>query len=146
VSAAERVPILVAGGGIGGLAVALALANRGLRVRVIEKASEFAELGAGLQLAPNASRALDALGVCSAIESFAVFPQRMIWMDAISGEEVTSLDLGAPFLERYRIATSSCTAATSWRCCSRPAEGTRASRSRRAKTSSRWRTESRRPG
>jgi salicylate hydroxylase len=102
VSAAERVPILVAGGGIGGLAVALALANRGLRVRVIEKASEFAELGAGLQLAPNASRALDALGVCSAIESFAVFPQRMIWMDAISGEEVTSLDLGAPFLERYR--------------------------------------------
>jgi 2-polyprenyl-6-methoxyphenol hydroxylase-like FAD-dependent oxidoreductase len=101
VSAAQRVPILVAGGGIGGLAVALALANRGLGVRVIEKATEFGELGAGLQLAPNASRALDALGVRSAIESFAVFPQRMIWMDAISGEEVTSLDLAGPFRERY---------------------------------------------
>jgi 3-hydroxybenzoate 6-monooxygenase len=100
-NAAERVPILVAGGGIGGLAVALALAKRGLRVRVIEKAPEFAELGAGLQLAPNASRALDALGVRTAIESFAVFPQRMVWMDAISGEQVTSLDLGAPFTERY---------------------------------------------
>jgi 3-hydroxybenzoate 6-monooxygenase len=101
VSAAERVPILVAGGGIGGLAVALALANRGLGVRVIEKAPQFAELGAGLQLAPNASRALDALGVLSAIESFAVFPQQMVWMDAMSGERVTSLDLGAPFRERY---------------------------------------------
>src|ERR1700730_5930451 len=105
VSVAQRVPILVAGGGIGGalggLAVALALANRGLRVHVIEKASEFGELGAGLQLAPNASRALDVLGVRGAIESFAVFPQRMVWMDAISGEEVTSLDLGAPFTERY---------------------------------------------
>jgi salicylate hydroxylase len=68
---------------------------------VIEKASEFGELGAGLQLAPNASRALDALGVLGAIESFAVFPQRMVWMDAISGEQVTSLDLSAAFRERY---------------------------------------------
>lgn len=96
-----RVAILVAGGGIGGLAVALALANRGRRVRVLEKAAEFGELGAGLQLAPNASRALDALGVLRAIEPFAVFPERIVWMDAVSGEQVTSLDLGAPFRAHY---------------------------------------------
>ena len=96
-----RVPILIAGGGIGGLAVALAFANRGREVRVIEKSPEFGELGAGLQLAPNASRALDDLGVLPAIASFAVFPERMVWMDAISGAQVTSLDLGAPFRERY---------------------------------------------
>jgi 2-polyprenyl-6-methoxyphenol hydroxylase-like FAD-dependent oxidoreductase len=68
---------------------------------VLEKASQFGEIGAGLQLAPNASWALDDLGVLDAIAPLAVFPQRMIWMDAISGEEVTSLDLGAPFRERY---------------------------------------------
>jgi salicylate hydroxylase len=92
---------LVLGGGIGGLAVALALARRGRDVHVVEKAERFGELGAGLQLAPNASRALDDLGVLDAIAPVAVFPQRMVWMDAISGEQVTSLDLGAPFVARY---------------------------------------------
>jgi salicylate hydroxylase len=92
---------LVLGGGIGGLAVALGLARRGRDVHVIEKADAFGEIGAGLQLAPNASRALADLGVLDAIDAFAVFPQRMVWMDAISGEQVTSLDLGAPFIARY---------------------------------------------
>jgi salicylate hydroxylase len=92
---------LVLGGGIGGLAVALALARRGRDVHVVEKASEFAELGAGLQLAPNASRALDDLGVLDAVAGFAVFPQRMVWMDAIAGTQVTALDLGEPFVARY---------------------------------------------
>lgn len=96
-----RAPVLVLGGGIGGLAFALALARRGGRVRVLEKAARFGEIGAGLQLAPNASWALDDLGVLDAIAPLAVFPQRILWMDALSGEEVTSLDLGPPFRERY---------------------------------------------
>lgn len=96
-----RVPIVVLGGGIGGLAVALGLARRRFAVRVLEKAPQFGEIGAGLQLAPNASWALDDLGVLDAIAPLAVFPQRIVWMDAISGEQITALDLGAPFVERY---------------------------------------------
>jgi len=96
-----RVPTLIVGGGIGGLALALALARRGRRVRVLEKAPRFGEIGAGLQLAPNASWALDDIGVLEAIAPLAVFPQRIVWMDAISGEQLTALDLGSPFRERY---------------------------------------------
>ena len=97
----ERTQILVVGGGIGGLAVALSLARSGRTVRVIERAPEFVEIGAGIQLAPNASWALDQLGVLPEIHSYAVFPQRLVWMDAASGEQLTTLDLGAPFVEHF---------------------------------------------
>jgi salicylate hydroxylase len=95
------IPVLVAGGGIGGLAVALALAQRGRAVQVFEKSTEFGEIGAGLQLAPNASRALDRLGLLDALSEHAVFPQRLVWMDAHTGGRLCELDLGAPFRERY---------------------------------------------
>jgi 2-polyprenyl-6-methoxyphenol hydroxylase-like FAD-dependent oxidoreductase len=95
------VPLLVAGGGLGGLALAIALARRGRRVHVIEKNPEFTEVGAGLQIAPNASRVLDDLGVLGAIHEQAVFPEQLLWMDAVSGERLTTLDLGRPFVERY---------------------------------------------
>jgi len=97
----HHVPVLIAGGGLGGLALAIALAQRGQRVHVLEKNPEFSEVGAGLQVAPNASRILDELGVLAAIHRHAVFPARMLWMDAVSGERLTALDLGAPFVERY---------------------------------------------
>ncbi len=97
----QRVPLLVVGGGIGGLAVANALANCGRKVHLIEKESEFGEIGAGIQLAPNASWALDRIGVLRDVTAHAVFPQRIVWMDAISGEQLTWLDLGERFVERY---------------------------------------------
>ena len=93
--------ILIAGGGIGGLATALALAQHEIDVHVIEKASEFGEIGAGIQLAPNASWALDRLGVLAAVHEHAVFPSRIKWMDAVSGRSLTSLDLGDAFRAHY---------------------------------------------
>ena len=96
-----HVPVLIAGGGLGGLALAIAMAKRGRRVHVIEKNPEFSEVGAGLQVAPNASRVQAELGVLDAIHKHAVFPARLLWMDAVSGERLTALDLGKPFLERY---------------------------------------------
>jgi hypothetical protein len=87
---------------IGGLATALAVAKTGRPVHVLEKAPEFAELGAGLQLAPNAVRVLNALGLLDEIEKHAFHPRRLILMDMLSGEEITALELGLRFLERYQ--------------------------------------------
>lgn len=59
----EQLPVIVAGGGIGGLAAALALVRQGFRVLVLEQADQIGEIGAGIQLGPNAFHAFDALGV-----------------------------------------------------------------------------------
>jgi len=87
-------PILIAGGGIGGLAAALALAKRGFRSLVLEQAPEFKEVGAGIQLGPNSWRCLRALGVEPAVKQLAVFPKALIMRDGVSGEEVASIPLG----------------------------------------------------
>jgi 3-hydroxybenzoate 6-monooxygenase len=97
----ERLPTLIAGGGIGGLATALALARRGRPVHVVEKSPEFGELGAGLQLAPNAMAVLDRLGVAGALAAHAVHPRRLVWMDAFSAERIAEIDLGDAFRRRY---------------------------------------------
>ena len=93
--------ILVAGGGIGGLAVALALALKGRRVRVLEKAAEFGEIGYGIQMGPNVSRMLERLGVLEAIESHAFFPDALIFADAIDNREITRIAVGKFFRQRY---------------------------------------------
>ena len=92
---------MIVGGGIGGLATALALAGHGIPSHVAEQAAAFGEIGAGLQLAPNASWALSRLGVLARVHESAVFPARMVWMDAVNGEPLTTLDLGSAFVERY---------------------------------------------
>ena len=74
---AVRIPLLIVGGGIGGLAAALAVSRAGQRTHVLEKSERFAEIGAGLQLAPNATRMLDRLGVLEEIRRHAIFPQRL---------------------------------------------------------------------
>ena len=93
--------IVIAGGGIGGLACALALALKGFRVLVLEQAHEFGEIGAGIQLAPNAWSALDALKVGEDVKREAVFIERLLMMDGLSGETVIEIPLDAPFRERY---------------------------------------------
>ena len=100
--AEPRLPILIAGGGIGGLSAALALALKGRRVHVLEKAPEFGEIGYGIQMGPNVSRMLDRLGLLKALEPHSVYPDALILVDAIDNREITRIALGKAFLERYR--------------------------------------------
>ncbi|MVO90429.1 3-hydroxybenzoate 6-monooxygenase [Streptomyces sp. p1417] len=93
--------IVVVGGGIGGLAVTLGLARRGHRVTVLERREEFSELGAGIQLAPNAFHALDRLGVGHAVRARAVFIDELRLFDGTTGERITSMPLTESYRDRY---------------------------------------------
>ncbi|NJC70694.1 3-hydroxybenzoate 6-monooxygenase [Planosporangium thailandense] len=93
--------IVIAGGGIGGLATALAVTDAGHEAVVLERQSRFAELGAGIQLAPNAFRALDRLGVGAAVRERANFIDELRLMDAVSGEAIVRLPLGTAFRHRF---------------------------------------------
>ena len=86
--------IFVAGAGIGGLTVSLALAAQGFRVVVLEKTERLEEAGAGLQLSPNASRVLVDLGLRSRLSARAVTPDSISLMSARSGGEIARLPLG----------------------------------------------------
>ncbi len=86
--------IFVAGAGIGGLTAALALAARGFRVVVLEKAERLEEVGAGLQLSPNASSVLIDLGLKERLAARAVTPEAISIMSARAGGEIIRLPLG----------------------------------------------------
>ncbi|AVH61106.1 MULTISPECIES: FAD-dependent monooxygenase [Streptomyces] len=101
--------MIVIGGGIGGLSAALALTRKGLKVRLYERASEFGEVGAGLQIAPNCTRILNDYGLLDEATTLGVLPERMIMKDAVDGGELTHLDLkdlerryGFPYLVIHR--------------------------------------------
>lgn len=94
------VDAVIVGGGIGGLAAALALARTGRTTRVLEQAAEFGEVGAGLQLAPNATRILRGWGLLDEVVDHGVSPRRLVLRDALDDRELTHLDL-AHLAERY---------------------------------------------
>jgi 2-polyprenyl-6-methoxyphenol hydroxylase-like FAD-dependent oxidoreductase len=94
-------PILIAGGGIGGLAAALGLAQQGRRVVVLEKAAALGEIGAGIQLGPNAFHSFDALGVGDAARAMAVYIDQLRLMDAMTGQEIAHVPLDEPFRARF---------------------------------------------
>jgi salicylate hydroxylase len=101
--------VVVVGGGIGGLGSALALASAGRRVRVLEQAGAFGEVGAGLQMAPNATRILRAWGLLDEVVHRGVLPRRLVMRDAVDGRELSHLDLteaadryGAPYVVIHR--------------------------------------------
>jgi salicylate hydroxylase len=101
-SSVSGLPVLVAGGGIGGLAAALALARQGFAVKVLEQAGEIGEIGAGIQLGPNAFSAFDALGIGERARSRAVYIDRLVLMDAVDASEVAVVPVGEAFRARFR--------------------------------------------
>jgi 2-polyprenyl-6-methoxyphenol hydroxylase-like FAD-dependent oxidoreductase len=98
----SALPIIIAGGGIGGLAAALGLAQKGFSVLVLEKAPTLGEIGAGIQLGPNAFHAFDYLGIGEAARGMAVYIDQLRLMDALTAEEITHIDLGEAFRARFR--------------------------------------------
>ena len=100
-SPSQELPVLVAGGGIGGLAAALALVRQGFRVKVLEQAPEIGEIGAGMQLGPNAFHAFDALGVGEQARSRAVYTDFMVMHDALNEYQVGKIPTGEAFRQRF---------------------------------------------
>jgi salicylate hydroxylase len=101
--------VLIAGGGIGGLAAAFALQRQGLACELWEQASAFGEAGAGIQLGPNVTRILQAWGLLNRLNGLAVEPESLVCRDATDGRELGQLDLkhmnqryGAPYLTVHR--------------------------------------------
>jgi len=99
--ASNSLPVIVAGGGIGGLAAALALVRQGFEVTVLEQAPEIGEIGAGIQLGPNAFHAFDALGVGDKARGRAVYTDYMVMHDAIDEYQVGKIETGEAFRKRF---------------------------------------------
>jgi 2-polyprenyl-6-methoxyphenol hydroxylase-like FAD-dependent oxidoreductase len=98
---AKHRPVLIAGGGIGGLSTAIALARAGFNSTVLERSSFTEESGAGIQLGPNATRLLRELGILDAIASSAFTPEAIFLFDGVSGRKLATIPLGAHAERRY---------------------------------------------
>jgi len=98
---ADARPILIAGGGLGGLTAALALGRKGHAVRVLEQSGKFAPIGYGIQLGPNVFPMFDRIGVTAAVMREATIPKNILMLDALSGEEVTHIPTGPKFRARF---------------------------------------------
>ena len=93
--------VLIAGGGIGGLSAALCIAQRGHHVQLFEQATDFAEVGAGIQLSPNCTRVLHHLGLEAALRAKAFVPEGTQFRHWKSGKVISENPLGTAALERY---------------------------------------------
>jgi salicylate hydroxylase len=94
-------PILVVGGGIGGLSTALALGRKGFRVRVLEQTPELGAIGYGIQLGPNVFPMFDRLGIRDAVMAQSIVPGACLMLDALTGEEVVRVPTGPSLVERF---------------------------------------------
>jgi 3-hydroxybenzoate 6-monooxygenase len=97
-----RDPILIVGGGLGGLTAALALARRGLAARVLEGAPEFGAIGYGIQFGPNVFHVFDKIGVTEAVLAVADSPAALLMLDALNGKELVRIPTGAPLRARFK--------------------------------------------
>jgi len=93
--------VIIIGGGIGGLAAALALLKRGIDIEIHEQAPELKEVGAGIQISSNGTRVLYALGLEEALKRVQVLPSRRVIRHWSTGETWNWFDLGATTAQRY---------------------------------------------
>lgn len=98
---ADNKPFIIVGGGIGGLGVALGLAQKGFPVHVLEQAAEFKEIGAGIQLGPNVFTPFKKLGLRDRILQDVAIPTGLEMRDALTGELVTRMPLGEDLRQRF---------------------------------------------
>ena len=98
----RSLPVIIAGGGIGGLAAALALARKGVGSIVLERSAELGEIGAGIQIGPNAFHCFDSLGVGDEARAKAVYIDSLRLMDAVNGEAIAVIPLEEAFRKRFR--------------------------------------------
>src|SRR5262249_14919367 len=98
----KRDPILIAGGGLGGLTAALALARRGHATRVLEGATEFGAIGYGIQFGPNVFHVFDRLGLMNEVLAVADTPAALLMLDALDGKELVRIPTGASFRARFK--------------------------------------------
>lgn len=104
-------PILIAGGGLGGLSAALALGRKGHRVRVLEATPELGAIGYGIQLGPNVFPMFDRLGITQAVLDRSILPRACVMFDALTGRELTGIPnepalrrrFGAPYIVIHRV-------------------------------------------
>src|SRR6202044_2382656 len=98
----RREPILIVGGGLGGLTTALALAKRGHPSRVIEGAPEFGAIGYGIQFGPNVFHVFDRIGLMEQVLVVADSPAAVLMLDALTGKELVRIPTGASFRARFK--------------------------------------------
>ena len=100
-SSANQAPVLVVGGGIGGLSAALALSRKGIPVQVLEQAPEFTEIGAGIQLGPNVFRMFEVLGLTEQMFHWCAFPEGLEFRDSITAETIVDMKIDQRFHDKY---------------------------------------------
>ena len=102
-SLTEQHPMVVVGGGIGGVAMALALGRQGHRVQLLEQADQIGAIGYGVQMGPNVMPMLDELGVGAEVRAAAYFPTEIMLYDYLTGQTLSNIPLQTPqFAQRYQ--------------------------------------------
>jgi 2-polyprenyl-6-methoxyphenol hydroxylase-like FAD-dependent oxidoreductase len=96
-----RLPIIIVGGGIGGMCAALALNQMGFSSVVLEQADKFREIGAGIQLCPNVFKMFEVLGIKKIMTEIAVFPNNLIYLDGLTGDVFLKVPLGKEIQSRF---------------------------------------------